>query len=64
MKTLSIPCVECPVCGRRLRKEDLGPGYDPVLPKHMTESRVTCSGSSRTLEAAEDLAALRLRAHP
>jgi hypothetical protein len=52
------------VCGRQLRKEDLGPGYDPVLPKHMTESRVTCSGSSRTLEAAEDLAALRLRAHP
>jgi uncharacterized protein YbaR (Trm112 family) len=37
---------------------------ETMLPGHLTESLVTCSDSGKTLEAARELAALRLRAHP
>lgn len=52
--------VDCPLCRTRLYTA----GRPVRLPHHLTEGGETCSGSHRTWAAAEELAALRLRAHP
>jgi hypothetical protein len=56
--------VECPLCGDCLWLVLMPEPYDPVLPGHLTEGQVSCSGANRTLKAAGELARLRLRAHP
>jgi hypothetical protein len=55
---------DCPVCGRELYL--LGPRLMTAgtLPGHLTEGLVTCNASGKTMEAAEELAAFRQRAHP
>jgi hypothetical protein len=55
---------ECPLCGRDLVLEPLPEPYDKVLPGHLTEGLITCSGSNRTVGNAGELARLRMRAHP
>lgn len=52
----------CPLCGTPVWPVFWR--HETMLPGHLTEGLVTCSGSGRTMEAARELAALRLRAHP
>lgn len=60
--SLTWEAVRCPVCGQTA---DLYRWQDVArLPVHTGRDGTHCDGSTKTMQAARELSALRQRAHP